>query len=65
MSSVILLGPQRLSPTVGDEVEQRGITGTVAMITAGWQEREEEDDEFREVLKVPAAHGRHASWELT
>ena len=64
MSSVILLGPQRLSPTVGDEVEQRGITGTVAMITAGWQEREEEDDEFREVLKVPAVNLRlYARWE--
>ena len=64
MSRVVLLGPQRLSPTVGDEVSQRGICGPVAMITAGWQERESEDEEFREVLAVPAVNLRlYARWE--
>ncbi|MFT5681489.1 MAG: hypothetical protein ACI8RZ_002395 [Myxococcota bacterium] len=64
MSQIVLLGPQRLSPTVGAEVKQRGITGPVAMITAGWQEREEEDSEFREVLAVPAVNLRlYARWE--
>jgi hypothetical protein len=64
MSRIVLLGPQRLSPTVGEEVKRRGITGPVAMITAGWQERESEDGEFREVLAVPAVNLRlYARWE--
>lgn len=64
MSQIVLLGPQRLSPTVGEEVQQRGISGPVAIITAGWQEREEEDSEFREVLAVPAVNLKlYARWE--
>ena len=64
MSTIVLLGPQRLSPTVGEEIKERGITGPVAMITAGWQEREAEDGEFREVLAVPAVNLRlYQRWE--
>ena len=64
MSQVVLLGPQRLYPTVGEEVHQRGISGPVAMITAGWQEREGEDGEFRDILAVPAVNLRlYERWE--
>ena len=61
---VVLLGPQRLAPFVGGELRRCGIVGPVAMITAGWQEREEEDEELREELAVPADNLRlYARWE--
>lgn len=41
-----LLGPQRLGITIGRELESFGVTGKVAAITAGWQEREAEDEEL-------------------
>lgn len=47
---VVLLGPQRLAPTLGAEIEKLGIKGPIAAITAGWQEREAEDEELRELL---------------
>ncbi|NUN12827.1 MAG: Type 1 glutamine amidotransferase-like domain-containing protein [Myxococcales bacterium] len=52
MAVGILLGPQRLAPTVGDELENLGVSGPVATITAGWQEREAEDQELEQALKV-------------
>lgn len=51
MSMVVLLGPQRLEPTLVEEVDRFGIDGEIAAITAGWQEREEEDDELRAHLR--------------
>jgi hypothetical protein len=48
--TVILLGPQRLRPTLVQAVRGVGVTGDVAVVTAGWQEREEEVDELREHL---------------
>ncbi|MFN8547479.1 MAG: Type 1 glutamine amidotransferase-like domain-containing protein [Candidatus Eisenbacteria bacterium] len=45
-SPVILLGPQRLKPTLGAAVRALGIDGRIATITAGWQEREEDDQEL-------------------
>ena len=39
-----LLGPQFHEPTVGAVLEELGVTGKVATITAGWQELEGEDD---------------------
>ena len=50
MHKVILLGPQRFVITVTDELHKLGITGRVATITAGWQEREAEDDELSAAL---------------
>ena len=47
---VVLLGPQRLLPTVGEAVRDSGITGRVAVVTAGWQEREAEVAELAEHL---------------
>ena len=44
---VVLLGPQRREPTVGTAVADLELPeGPVALVTAGWQEREDEDDEL-------------------
>ena len=48
--AVVLLGAQRFDPTLGDAVGELGLKGKIATITAGWQEREEEDDDLREHL---------------
>lgn len=53
MRSVVLLGPQRLRPTVIRAVEEVGVTGEIAAVTAGWQEREREVDELSEHLGRP------------
>jgi hypothetical protein len=45
----ILLGPQRHQKTVAAAVEATAKgSGPVAMVSAGWEERESEDDEFKE-----------------
>jgi hypothetical protein len=46
---VVLLGPQR-SPTVGSLVRSLPPDGLVATVTAGWQEREPDDDELSALL---------------
>jgi hypothetical protein len=51
MSTVALLGPQRFDPTVAEAARQAGITGRIALVTAGWQEREPEDDALSEHLQ--------------
>lgn len=48
--AVVLLGAQRFDPTLGDAVAELGVKGRIATITAGWQEREDEDDDLREHL---------------
>lgn len=45
-SHVVLLGPQRLEPTLKDAVESLGIRGRIGAVTAGWEEREGEDQEL-------------------
>jgi hypothetical protein len=47
---LVLLGPQRFQPTLREAVRSLGIEGPVASVTAGWQEREEEDAELRDHL---------------
>lgn len=47
----VLLGPQRFEPTLAEVVRSLGLGGTIAAITAGWQEREDEDAELREHLE--------------
>lgn len=42
----MLLGAQRFDPTLGAAVSELGVTGRIATITAGWQEREDEDEEL-------------------
>jgi hypothetical protein len=46
MGAIVLLGPQRLKRTLRGFVDDAGVRGPVAAITAGWQEREEEIDEL-------------------
>ncbi len=54
---VVLLGPQRFDPTLGDALRELstqlpgGIVGPLATITAGWQEREAEDGELHDHLE--------------
>jgi hypothetical protein len=43
---VVLLGSQRTDPTLADAVAELGIQGRVAVVTAGWREREDEDPEL-------------------
>lgn len=45
-----LLGAQRFAPTVDAVVAAIGAEGRIATITAGWQEREAEDQELHEHL---------------
>lgn len=47
---LILLGPQRLQPTLDRAIESLGVMGRIAAVTAGWEERESEDQELREHL---------------
>ena len=49
-TAVVLLGAQRFNPSLGAAVSGLGVTGRVALVTAGWQEREPEDDELAEHL---------------
>ena len=51
-----LLGPQRLQPCLDQACADLDIAGPIAVITAGWEEREAEDDEL-----VSALGGRSAT----
>lgn len=58
MTIAVLLGPQRHDPTLRQELSRYGIPGPVATITAGWQEREAEDEELQEHLGVASVNLR-------
>ncbi len=48
---IVLLGPQRRKPTLAEAVaEHIGPRGMLAAITAGWEEREDEDQELSDHL---------------
>ncbi len=47
---LVLLGPQRFKPTLGEAVRSLEIEGKIATITAGWQEREPDDQELHSHL---------------
>jgi hypothetical protein len=49
VTRVTLLGPQR-RPTVDRTLAALGIDGPIASVTAGWQEREADDDELDRLL---------------
>ncbi len=51
LPAVVLLGAQRYNPTLGEAITELGITGKIATITAGWQEREDDDEDLREHLQ--------------
>ena len=62
--TIILCGPQRLRPTIGAVVRDLAVKGPIGLITAGWQERETEDDELRGHLGLPAVNLRlYGRWE--
>ncbi len=46
--AIVLLGAQRFDPTLGEAMEEHRVKGKVATITAGWQEREDDDEDLRE-----------------
>jgi hypothetical protein len=50
LTVLVLLGPQRFRPTLRETVQGLGIEGPVAVVTAGWQERESEDEELQDHL---------------
>ena len=50
MPTLLVLGPQRFQPTLRPVLDSIGVRGPVAVVTAGWQERELEDGELREHL---------------
>jgi hypothetical protein len=54
--AVVLLGAQRFQPTLGEAVAELGVKGKIATITAGWQEREAEDDDLDEHLGARAVN---------
>lgn len=50
MTRGVLLGPQRNAITITTELAAFGLDGKIAAITAGWQEREAEDDELQDAI---------------
>ena len=48
--AIVLLGAQRFDPTLGAAVAAFNIDGPVATVTAGWQERESDDQDLHEHL---------------
>jgi len=56
MPLTLFLGPQRFRPTVFDALRSIGVEGRVALVTAGWQEREDEDSELRDHLRLDAVN---------
>ena len=61
---VILLGPQNGDADVGRVLREQGVSGSVALVTAGWQEREADDAALIEALGLPAVNLRlHARAE--
>lgn len=59
MTAIVLLGPQRLQPTLATAVaEVGGAVGPFAAVTAGWEEREDEIDELRAHLDRPVVNLR-------
>lgn len=56
---IVLLGPQRHVPIVRPAVDSLPGTGggaPVALVTAGWEERETEDGEFRDHMARPVVN---------
>ncbi|CAN5831717.1 hypothetical protein BH11MYX2_BH11MYX2_28150 [soil metagenome] len=53
---IALLGPQSGTPDVGAVVKELGIKGPVALVRAGYQERESDDAEVVAALGVPSVN---------
>jgi hypothetical protein len=65
MTEVTILGPQRLQPTISAHVASASLPDRpLAVVTAGWQEREDEDEELRAELPPGVINLRlYARWE--
>jgi hypothetical protein len=50
VGTTVLLGPQRFMTTAGSTLRALGVEGPVATVTAGWEEREDQDAELDTVL---------------
>ncbi len=53
MSSITLLGPQFREPNLHFALRELGIEGRLVAVTAGWQEREGENDELASHVGLP------------
>ena len=61
---VVWLGPQRFRPRVAESLERQGVDGQVAVITAGWEEREQEIEDLDRHLGGRAVPlGINVRWE--
>src|SRR4051812_7021785 len=61
MSNVVVLGPQAPTSDIGAVLAELGIRGRIALVRAGYQEREAEDAAMVALLGVPAVNlGLHA-----
>jgi hypothetical protein len=56
VSTVVLLGPQQPTPDVGAALALAHVKGPVALVTAGWQERESDDQALVESLGMKAVN---------
>jgi hypothetical protein len=56
LKPVVLLGPQHIRPIVGRVLRELRIDERVALITAGWQERESDDQALVGDFGVPAVN---------
>lgn len=63
MPQITLLGPQQPIPCLITAVDSLGIRGRIAAITAGWEERELEDDELKAHLRGKSVNLQ--LWERT
>ena len=64
MPAIVLLGPQRLKPTLATALAAAGVDGPVAAVTAGWEEREDEIENLRAHVPLPVVNLRlHARAE--
>ena len=54
--TIALLGPQGTTPDVGTVISDLGIQGPVAIVRAGYQERESDEDAQTTALGVPAVN---------
>jgi hypothetical protein len=55
------LGPQQLKQSLGAAVKVLGREGPIALVTCGWQEREDQDEELPALLGRPNAERLHST----
>lgn len=58
VTPVVLLGPQQVEVDAGRALRELGVGARVALVTAGWQEREADDAALIAALGVPAVNLR-------